>query len=100
MTARPKPGDTVKFNLQFTGIVVKTSPRFLRVRTKRNDIDIPIEDLVEVLEPEPDEADVIAEEPCSGCWVDPGEPCRHKQTLETIKHPHKERVRLYQRNHS
>lgn len=90
-----KPGDTVKFQLTFTGVVVKERNGYVTVRTKRGEQTIPTSDVLEVLEPEPDEEEVVKYVRCPGCLVVAGVPCRHKQSGSEIKHPHKERVELY-----
>lgn len=90
-----KPGDTVEFTLTFTGKLVRARGKYVVVRTNRGSHQIPVDNIVRVIDPEPDEAEVIKIARCSACDRTPGVSCVHKQTGKPVKHPHKERVQAY-----
>ena len=75
-----KPGDTVEFTLTFTGKFVRARGKYVVVRTNRGSHQIPVDNIVRVIDPEPDEAEVIKIARCSACDRTPGVSCVHKQT--------------------
>ena len=102
-STEPKPGDAVRYHLTFTGIVVaKTSSRkghvYVKIRDTGGERIIPLEDVVEILTPTPDEDDVVATVRCPRCNRSPSAACsdlRKGYENETTKHPHHDRVEKY-----
>lgn len=93
----PKPGDTVDFTLTFRGKVVKVRDVWVTIRTSKGVHQILRSDVKRIIDPTPDESEVIRTVTCPGCHSAIGSPCGHKQKQPRtpVRHPHKERIEFY-----
>jgi len=94
----PKPGDVVEYTQTFRGVVVRVHGNHIHVRNRKFTTQIMQDQVVRIIDPQPDEAQVVAEINCPGCGAGAGYVCRHKQKKNPyapLKHPHKERVDLW-----
>jgi hypothetical protein len=98
----PKPGDTIRYTLEFTGVVARIrasrdgTETYITVRNNRGEQTILASQVTEILDPEPPEADVIAGVRCPVCRQPSGKPCLHRVLPDKeLKHPHHERIAEY-----
>lgn len=94
-----KPGVAVVFQMRQKGVVSRKRGKYWEIRVSSKFwINVPEEDILEVLDPTPDPLDVISSVPCTWCGALTGDKCldmRYAEDKFTIKHPHGERVKDY-----
>lgn len=95
-----KPGDVVEYTQTFRAVVVRTHQgrdgNHIHIRSKNFTTQIMEDQVVRIIDPQPDEVQVVAEINCWDCGSRAGEACTHKQVPDRkLKHPHKRRIELW-----